>query len=184
MRRTMYLLGLAAFCGALVVGVPAMASAKVGTTTCDGTLASGTYKKVIVPENAVCFVETPVRIRTGLTIESGATFVLGDESLPGDNGVIDGGVHATGAMNVQIHFVSIKGGVHISGGSGPFGGPFDVTWNTIEDSVINGAVNINGYNGLWQGFFGTPSTARSTSTTTSSWIRTATKSRRTRSAAA
>jgi hypothetical protein len=43
--------------------------------------------------------------------------------------------------------------VNLVGGSGPFGPPFDVTWNTIEDSVINGSVNISGYNGFWQGFF-------------------------------
>ena len=48
---------------------------------------------------------------------------------------------------------TINGAVNLTGGSGPFGGPFDVTFNTIEDSVINGAVNISGYNGFWQGFF-------------------------------
>ena len=37
-------------------------------------------------------------------------------------------------MNVQIHFTTINGGIDIQGGSGPFGGPFDVTWNTIEDN--------------------------------------------------
>ena len=62
-------------------------------------------------------------------------------------------MHATNAASVQIHFSKINGGVNLVGGSGPFGGPFDITWNTIEDSVINGMVNIDGYNGFWQGFF-------------------------------
>jgi hypothetical protein len=40
----------------------------------------------------------------------------------------------------------------LHGGSGPFGGPFEVTWNTIEDSSIHGSVTISGYNGFWMGF--------------------------------
>jgi hypothetical protein len=43
--------------------------------------------------------------------------------------------------------------VSLTGGSGPFGPPFDVTWNTLEDNLINGSVTISGYNGFWQGFF-------------------------------
>ena len=39
------------------------------------------------------------------------------------------------------------------GGAGPEGGPFGITWNTIEDSRINGGATIVGYNGFWQGFF-------------------------------
>src|SRR5439155_9575096 len=38
--------------------------------------------------------------------------------------------------------------------SGPFGGPFGVTWNAIEDDHINGSVSIEGYNGFWFGFLG------------------------------
>jgi hypothetical protein len=53
---------------------------------------------------------------------------------------------------VQLHFVTINGGVDIRGGAGPFGDPFGVTWNTIEDSQINGNVTIQGYNGFWMGF--------------------------------
>jgi hypothetical protein len=48
--------------------------------------------------------------------------------------------------------MSILDGIDIHGGSGPFGGPFDVTWNTIEDSDILGPVTIDGYNGFWMGF--------------------------------
>jgi hypothetical protein len=39
-----------------------------------------------------------------------------------------------------------------SAGSGPFGGPFFVTFNTIEDSVIHGGATVEGYNGFWMGF--------------------------------
>ena len=67
--------------------------------------------------------------------------------------MISGGVRSQNAASVQIHFVTINGGVDLIGGSGPAGGPFGITWNTIEDSVIHGSVNISGYNGFWQGFF-------------------------------
>jgi hypothetical protein len=93
-----------------------------------------------------------VTIRGGLFVSPGATFVLGSEENPGDNGTISGGVHATHAASVQIHFMTINGGVDIHGGSGPFGGPFDITWNTIEDSHINGGATIDGYDGFWMGF--------------------------------
>jgi hypothetical protein len=102
-----------------------------GTATCTDVLAPGTYQRVVVPTDAVCFSTGPVTIRSGLFIGSGATFVLGSEEAPGDNGTISGGVHATNAMNVQLHFVTVNGGVDVRGGSGPFGGPFDVTWNTM-----------------------------------------------------
>ena len=92
-------------------------------------------------------------IKGGLYVRAGATFVLGSEENPVHTGTIRGGVHAVNAMSVQIHFSTISGGVYIRGGSGPFGGPFDVTWNTLEDNVINGSVWMTGYNGFWEGFF-------------------------------
>jgi hypothetical protein len=55
---------------------------------------------------------------------------------PGDNGTISGGVHGNNAANVQLHFVTVNGGIDIHGGAGPFGGPFDITRNTIEDSRV------------------------------------------------
>lgn len=67
-------------------------------------------------------------------------------------GRISGGVDAVDAASVQIPFATINGGLHIQGGSGPFGGPFDITWNAIEDNRINGAVTISGYDGFWMGF--------------------------------
>jgi hypothetical protein len=137
---------------ALLVSLSGVATAAAGTTECTGTLKSGTYGKVVVPQGTTCFVETPVTIRNGLWVRSGATFVLGDEEHPGNNGTISAGVHARNAASVQLHFVTVNGGIGIHGGSGPFGPPFDVTWNTIEDSHINGKVTIDGYNGFWMGF--------------------------------
>ena len=138
---------------ALSVSVPSLAAGN-GTTTCTDTLAPGTYQKVVVPAGAVCLTFAgPVRINGGVSVARGATFVLGSEENPAHTGTINGGVRSTNAASVQIHFSSINGGVTLVGGAGPFGPPFDVTWNTIEDSVINGSVNISGYNGFWQGFF-------------------------------
>ncbi len=130
----------------------AQPSAAVGTTICDGFLPPGTYGAVVVPDGAVCFSEGLVMIGGGVTIGAGATFSLGTEEDPGPLNTIFGGVTATNAMNVEIHFTTIVGNVNIQGGSGPFGGPFDVTFNTIEDSKIIGTTTINGYDGFWQGF--------------------------------
>lgn len=121
-------------------------------TVCTDELAPGTYGKVVVPDGAVCLSEGPVTIHGGLQIGEGATFVLGSEDNPIDTGTISGGVKATNPASVQIHFTTINGGIDIEGGSGPFGGPFEITWNAIEDNDIHGAVKINGYDGLWFGF--------------------------------
>ncbi len=80
---------------------------------------------MVVPNGAVCLSNGPVTIRGGLSIRAGATFVLGSEDNPVHTATISGGVHATNAASVQIHFTTIKGGVNIHGGSGPTGGPFD-----------------------------------------------------------
>jgi hypothetical protein len=136
----------------LVVALPAAAGAASAATTCTDFLAPGTYGAVTVPAGAVCFSDGGITVRGGLFIGEGATFVLGSEEAPGDNGTINGGVHATNPDSVQIHFMTINGGLDIQGGSGPFGGPFDITWNAIEDNHINGRVNVDGYNGFWFGF--------------------------------
>jgi len=94
----------------------------------------------------------PVTIRGGVFVQQGGTLVFGSEENPVHTATINGGVHATNAMNVQIHFSTINGGIDIHGGSGPFGGPFGVTWNTIEDSTVNGGYTEAGYNGFWNGF--------------------------------
>jgi hypothetical protein len=129
--------------------VPASAA---HATECTDFLAPGTYQRVVVPDGAVCLSEGPVWIHSGLWVGSGATFVLGSEESGWTTGTIGGGVHAVDAASVQIHFATINGGVDIRGGSGPFGGPFDVTWNAIEDNVIHGGTSIVGYDGFWMGF--------------------------------
>jgi hypothetical protein len=137
---------------ALLVCLPSVAVAEPGSTTCDSPLAPGTYHRLVVPEGAVCLSDGPVTVRGGLVIEAGATFVLGSEENPVDTGTISGGVHATDPASVQIHFATINGGIDVHGGSGPFGGPFEVTFNAIEDNHINGGATVEGYNGFWFGF--------------------------------
>jgi len=122
------------------------------TTTCTSGLGPGTFHTVVVPTGEVCLAFGPITIKGGLFVGPGATFVLGDENDPVHTGTINGGVHATDALAVQIHFSTINGGVDIHGGSGSSGPPFGGTWNTIEDSRINGGATIDGYNGFWMGF--------------------------------
>jgi hypothetical protein len=144
---------LAATVGAaLLICTPGAAVAASTATSCTGALAPGSYGKVVVPPGAACLSEGPVTVRGGLFIKSGATFVLGSEENPVDTGTISGGVHASNPASVQIHFTTINGGVDVQGGSGPFGGPFDITWNAIEDNRINGGATVDGYDGFWFGF--------------------------------
>src|SRR5438128_177685 len=85
-----------------------------------------------------------------LHVGEGAIFIFGDEESPNVNATISGGVVASNANSVQIHFSTLNGGVVLDGGSGPFPGPFDFgggfapTWTTLEDNTINGAVKITG----------------------------------------
>jgi hypothetical protein len=152
MRRITVIVGLCALLtGAAAAALPSVAAA-AETTRCTGHLRPGSYGSVIVPANAVCLSRGPVTIRDGLWIRSGATFVLGSEESGWTTGTIDNGVHATDPASVQIHFATINGGIDIRGGSGPFGGPFDITWNAIEDNVIHGGVSVVGYDGFWFGF--------------------------------
>jgi len=150
MKKLGFLLGLGALVATAFTITPAFAGG--GTTVCNGTLDPGTYQRVVVPQDGVCLSDGPVTIRGGLFVQQGGTLVLGSEENAVHTATITGGVHATNAMSVQIHFSTINGGIDIQGGSGPFGGPFDVTWNTIEDSVINGGYTEVGYDGFWNGF--------------------------------
>ena len=151
MRKLTALIGMSALAiAAAFTTIPPAAGA--GATECTDVLAPGTYQRVVVPAGAVCLSDGPIRIHAGLWVGSGATFVLGSEESGWTTGTIGGGVHATDPASVQIHFATINGGLDIHGGSGPFGPPFDVTWNAIEDNVIHGGVVIDGYNGFWFGF--------------------------------
>jgi hypothetical protein len=157
MRRTLIAFG-AAVLVVLVVAVPTFAgnagnAGNGNTTTCTSTLAPGTYGKVVVPAGASCIIaEGPITIRGGLFVGDGATFVFGSEETPDVTATITGGVHATNPANLQIHSATIDGGLDSHGGSGPFGGPFTITWNAIEDNTINGGATIEGYTGFWMGF--------------------------------
>jgi hypothetical protein len=141
-----------AFAAAALLVFAPLAAEAAGSTTCDGALAPGDYTHLVVPEGAVCIGEGHVNITGGVDVQKGATFVLGSEETPDATSTISGGVHSKDAMNLQIHFATITGGIHAKGGSGPFGGPFEVTWNTIEDSHISGGVKMEGYDGFWMGF--------------------------------
>jgi hypothetical protein len=152
MKKLAALLGMGAL-AVSAIGITGSASAAAtGATECTDTLAPGTYGQVVVPEGAVCFSDGGVRILAGLWIRRGATFVLGSEESGWTTGTIGGGVHAVDPASVQIHFATINGGIDIHGGSGPFGPPFGVTWNAIEDNVIHGHVQVVGYDGFWMGF--------------------------------
>ena len=151
MRKFFGIATVAALALAIPFAAPP-AEASGDTTMCTGTLASGIYHRVVVPENAVCIGDGPVRILAGLWVQPGATFELGGHERPGPTGTINGGVHATDPAGVHIHEAKINGGVEIHGGSGPFGPPFDVTWNAIEDNWIHGGAVITGYDGFWMGF--------------------------------
>jgi hypothetical protein len=146
------MLGLLTLVSAVTPVLSATSAGAATGTTCTGPLAPGTYKKVTVPAGASCISDGPIRIEGGLEIGQGGTFVLGSEENPVDTGTINGGVRATNPASVQIHFTTINGGINVQGGAGPFGGPFDITWNAIEDNVIRGGVTIEGYNGFWFGF--------------------------------
>jgi hypothetical protein len=143
--------------GLLITAVAAAALVAASTstaaaTTCTGMLEPGTYTRLVVPAGATCIGAGNVTVTGNLTVGAGATFVLGAEDTPNLTSVITGSVQATNPQNLQIHFTTIGGRIESHGGSGPFGGPFDVTWITIEDSLINGGVTIDGYNGFWMGF--------------------------------
>ena len=156
MRRLLVVIASAAV--ALLTQVPVVA-AHSSATECTATLAPGSYRQVIVPEGAVCIIdEGPLSIRGGLYVQAGGTFIFGSEEAPEVNATIRGGVRATNAGSVQIHFSQIYGNVRLEGGSGPFGGPFDFgggfapTWTTLEDNVIHGSVFFEHYDGFWSGF--------------------------------
>src|SRR4051794_8912923 len=139
MRRVKGVFGaLVVLAAAFAVGIAANGATAASGTTCTDFLAPGSYGRVVVPAGASCFSDGGVTIGGGLYVQPGATFVLGSEDAPGDNGTISGGVHATNPANLQIHFMTINGGIESQGGSRPVGGPLGVTWATIEDRQING----------------------------------------------
>ena len=110
-----------------------------------GTLESGTYGKLVVPVGATCDgTEAKIKVRDGVKVHEGGTFILGSEELGADTGKIRDGIRAQAAASLQVHFAHIKGGVYMDGGNGFF--------STVEDSVIRGGATIKEYSGFWLGF--------------------------------
>jgi hypothetical protein len=150
--KTRFVVGLAVAALAAVAALTAAAQSSA-QIYCTGALPPGFYGDTVeVPPGADCEGVGGVIISGGVVVDAGATFVLGSEDSPGPLSFISGAFRATNAANVQLHFMTLRGGLFILGGSGPFGGPFGVTWNTIEDSKIIGDTIILGYDGFWQGF--------------------------------
>jgi hypothetical protein len=140
--------------GLLIVGALSATALAAGVSTalpgharstCNGTLASGTYHKLVVPVGAICDgTEAKINVRGGVRVHEGGTFILGSEELGADTGKIRGGIRAKAPASLQVHFADIKGGLRMRGGNGFF--------STVEDNVIRGKATINGYSGFWLGF--------------------------------
>ena len=68
------------------------------SSTCTGTLASGTYHKLVVPAGATCDgTQANINVRGGVRVGEGATFILGADPSEGgltDTGKIRGGIRA------------------------------------------------------------------------------------------
>jgi hypothetical protein len=131
--------GLAA--AALLIGA---SSAAAATTYCNGTLANGSYDRLVVPAGASCDgTSARINVTDGVRVKPGATFILGNEN-GSSTGVIRGGIHADRPKSLQVHFAHIYNAVRMYGGNGPF--------STIEDNVIRGGVTQTHYRGFWLGF--------------------------------
>jgi hypothetical protein len=142
MRKVLMLVGALA-ATVFVSGAP-IAHAAHGGSTCTGTLASGSYHKLVVPAGATCDgTQANIAVHGGIRVGQGATFILGGEE-PTDTGTIRGGIRAHAPASLQVHFAHIAGGLRMHGGNGFF--------SAIEDNVIHGGATIDGYSGFWLGF--------------------------------
>ena len=140
--------------GLVFVGALATTALVAGTTTasaattCTGTLASGSYHKLVVPAGATCDgTNATIEVRGGVQVREGATFILGADPFEGGGaatGTIRGGIRANDPESLDVHFAHIRGGVRMRGGNGFF--------STVEDNVIRGGATIDGYSGFWLGF--------------------------------
>ena len=122
------------------------AQGKSAGSTCTGTLASGSYHRLVVPAGETCDgTSATIDVRGGVRVGEGATFMLGSEEGT-DTGTIRGGIRANDAASLQVHFAHIKGGLRMLGGGGT------EEFSTVEDNVIHGGAKIDGYSGVWLGF--------------------------------
>jgi hypothetical protein len=123
---------------------PAAGRGGSAATTCTGTLASGDYHRLVVPEGATCDgTAANIDVRGGVRVLAGATFVLGFDG-GADTGTIRGGIRAKDPESLQVHFAHIRGGLRMHDGNGFF--------STVEDNVIHGGATVDGYSGFWFGF--------------------------------
>jgi len=115
-------------------------------TACTGTLDSGSYQRLTVPAGATCDgTAAKIRVRSGVRVARGATFILGSEDLETENtGKIRGGIEANSPASLQVHFAHVNGGLRMRGGNGYF--------SAIEDNTIRGGARVKGYTGVWLGF--------------------------------
>jgi hypothetical protein len=144
MRKTGLLIVGALSAAALAAGL-STALAAHARSTCTGTLASGTYHRLVVPAGASCDgTNAKINVRGGVRVHEGATFILGSEELGADTSTIRGGIRAHDPASLQVHLAHVRGGVRMRGGNGFF--------STVEDSVIRGGATIDGYSGFWLGF--------------------------------
>ena len=89
---------------ALTAGV-ATAKGPHGNSTCTGTLASGSYHRLVVPSGETCDgTEARIDVRGGVRVGDGASFILGADPGEGgltDTGTIRGGVRANDPASLQ-----------------------------------------------------------------------------------
>ena len=115
-----------------------------GQQACTGTLASGTYHKLVVPAGATCDgTDAVINVRGGVRVGEGATFVLGFEGSS-DTGTIHGGVRAD-APGVAAGPLRAHHGRRADARR-------QRVLLTVEDNVIRGGARIIGYSGFWLGF--------------------------------
>jgi hypothetical protein len=146
MRKVGLALLVALFTTAVTAGLSTAGAKPKPGSTCTGTLASGSYKKLVVPAGETCdgsAADIDIDVRGGVRVGEGATFILGTDGGD-DTGKIRGGVRADAPASLQLHFADVKGGVRMLGGNGFF--------STVEDNVIRGGATIDGYSGFWLGF--------------------------------
>ena len=94
MRKLGLALLVALFTTALTAGLPTAGAKPKPGSTCTGTLASGSYKKLVVPAGATCDgTRADIDVRGGVRVGEGATFILGMDG-GSDTGKIRGGVRA------------------------------------------------------------------------------------------
>jgi hypothetical protein len=145
-KRSFVTVGALALTALFMGASSAQARGGALTTFCNGTLASGSYGRLVVPAGASCDgTSANIRVSDGVRVKQGATLILGHENGP-NTGIIRGGVHADAPKSLQLHFARVYDGVRMYGGGGS--GQF----STIEDNVIRGGVTQTGYRAFWLGF--------------------------------